>query len=143
MTLATNHVPGRYTLMALGVAASRQMGAEWRGSPLHRALLSGPRPDGLGATPHDLRPADAENGRRILAGALVFGGETLAPGPRGDPWDRASPSRRFAVALHRFGWLRDLLALGEPGAAEGLRLTLEWRRHFGRWNAFSWSPEVL
>jgi len=143
VTLATNHVPGRYTLMALGVAASRQMGAEWRGSPLHRALLSGPRPDGLGATPHDLRPTDAENGRRIMAGALVFGGETLAPGPRGNPWDSASPSRRFAVALHRFGWLRDLLALGEPGAAEGLRLTLEWRRHFGRWNTFSWSPEVL
>jgi uncharacterized heparinase superfamily protein len=129
--------------MAAGVAASRQAGAEWRGSPLHRALLGGPRPDGLGAHPRDLRPADPENGRRILAGALVFAGETLAPGPRGDPWDRACPSRRFAIALHRFGWLRDLLAVGEPGAAEGLRLTLEWRRLFGRWNGFSWSPEVL
>jgi uncharacterized heparinase superfamily protein len=136
-------VPGRYTLMALGVAASRQAGAEWRGSPLHRALQAGPRPDGLGANPRDLRPADPESGRRILAGALVFGGETLATGPRGDPWDRASPSRRFAIALHRFAWLRDLVALGEPGAAEGLRLTLEWRRLFGRWNGFSWSPEVL
>jgi len=140
---ASNRPPVRYALMALGVAARRQLGAEWRGSALHRALLSGPRPDGLGASPRDLRPADPENGRRILAGALVFGGETLAPGPRGDPWDRASPSRRFAIALHRFGWLRDLLALGEPGAAEGLRLTLEWRRLFGRWNAFSWSPAVL
>jgi uncharacterized heparinase superfamily protein len=141
--LAAHHVPGRYTLMALGVAARRQAGAEWRASSLHRALLAGPKPDGLGATPRDLRPADPENGRHILAGALVFGGEALTTGPRGDPWDRVSPSRRFAVALHRFGWLRDLLALGEPGAAEGLRLTLEWRRHFGRWNAFSWSPEVL
>ena len=143
VTSGSNRVPGRYTLMALGVAARRQVGAEWRGSLLHRALLAGPKPAGLGAMPLDLRPADPENGRRILAGALVFGGETLAPGPRGDPWDRASPSRRFAVALHRFGWMRDLLALGDPGAAEGLRLTLEWRRLFGRWNAFSWSPEVL
>ena len=140
---ASNRAPARYLLMALGVAAGGQLGAEWRGSPLHRALLGGPRPDGLGAHPRDPRPADPENGRRILAGALVFAGETLAPGPRGDPWDRASPSRRFAVALHRFGWLRDLVALGEPGAAEGLRLTLEWRRLFGRWNAFSWSPQVL
>ena len=129
--------------MALGVAAGRQVGAEWRASALRRALLAGPRPEGLAANPRDLRPADPENGRRILAGALVFGGETLALGPRGDPWDRPSPSRRFAIALHRFGWLRDLVALGDVGAAEGLRLTLEWRRQFGRWNAFSWSPEVL
>ncbi len=138
-----SRVPGRYTLMALGVAVGRQAGAEWRGSPLHRALLAGPRPDGLGAQPRDLRPADPENGRRILAGALVFAGETLAPGPHGDPWNQASPSRRFATALHRFGWLRDLVTLGDAGAAEGLRLTLEWRRLFGRWNAFSWSPQVL
>lgn len=143
MATAPYRVPTQDTLAALGVAAGRQLGAEWRGSPLHRALLSGPRPEGLGAAPRNLRPADPETGRRILAGALVFGGETLATGPRGDPWDRPSPSRRFALALHRFGWLGDLAALGDPGAAEGLRLTLAWRRLFGRWNAFSWSPEVL
>ena len=35
-------------------------------------------------------------------------------------------------------------ALGqETGAAEALRLVLEWRRPFGRWNPFSWSGEVL
>ena len=143
MASGSTKVPGRYTAMALGVAAGRQVGTEWRASALRRALLAGPRPEGLAASPRDLRPADPENGRRILSGALVFGGETLSPGPRGNPWDRASPSRRFAIALHRFGWLRDLVALGETGAAEGLRLTLEWRRQFGRWNAFSWNPEVL
>jgi uncharacterized heparinase superfamily protein len=47
------------------------------------------------------------------------------------------------VALHRFGWMRDLLAAGPEGAEEGLRLTLEWSRVFGRWNDFAWSPEVL
>jgi uncharacterized heparinase superfamily protein len=41
------------------------------------------------------------------------------------------------------GWLKDLLSLGEAGADEGLRLVLEWRRSFGRWNAFAWDPEVL
>ena len=143
MASGSTKVPGRYTAMALGVAVGRQLGAEWRVSVLRRALLAGPRPEGLAASPRDLRPADLENGHRILAGALVFGGETLAIGLRGDPWDRASPSRRFAVALHQFDWLRDLTALGDAGAAEGLRLTLEWRRKFGRWNAFSWSPEVL
>ncbi len=143
MASLIDRLPAGYHLLALGVAAGRQVGAEWRHSWTHRALLNWPRPDGLGAAPRDLRPADPENGRRIIAGALVFAGETLAPGPRGDPWDRASPSRRFAMALHRMGWLRDLTALGDAGCAEGLRLVLDWRRQFGRWNAFSWSPEVL
>lgn len=112
-------------------------------SQIGRTLTARPRPLGLGATPRDLRPVDPDNGRRILAGAFVFGGESLTPGPHGDPWDRAYPSRRFAVTLHQFGWLGDLIALGDAGATEGLRLALEWRRVFGGWNAFAWSPQVL
>ncbi|MCR5878074.1 heparinase II/III family protein [Phenylobacterium sp. J367] len=80
---------------------------------------------------------------RILAGAFVLAGATLTVGPRGDPWDRPSPDRAFAVALHRMGWLKDVVAAGAPGPAEALRLVLEWRRAFGRWNGFSWNPEVL
>ena len=63
--------------------------------------------------------------------------------PGGDPWSQASPSRRFAVLLHRFGWMGDLMAMGEAGAREALRLTLEWRRVFGRWNGFAWSADIL
>jgi uncharacterized heparinase superfamily protein len=136
-------MPGRYGALALAVAARRQFGLEWAGTPMHRWTLARPKPEGLGAAPKDLRLTDLENGRRVLAGAFVFAGANLTPGPRGDPWDQPSPNRRFAIALHRFDWMRDLLALGEPGAAEGLRLTLEWRRVFGRWNSFAWSPEVL
>jgi uncharacterized heparinase superfamily protein len=132
---------GSLTAALTGLA--RQPGREWVTSPLHRWSLNRPRPDGLAAQPRDFRPVDPENGLRVLAGAFVFGGETLAPGPRGDPWNRPSPSRRFAVALHRFGWMGDLLATGPEAPAEGLRLTLEWRRTFGRWNAFAWIPEVL
>jgi uncharacterized heparinase superfamily protein len=138
-----SRLPGRYGALALAVAARRQVGQEWAGTPMHRLGLSRPKPDGLGAAPKDRRPADLENGRRILAGAFVFAGANLTPGPRGDPWNQPSPNRRFAVALHRFDWMRDLVALGDPGADEGLRLTLEWRRTFGRWNSFAWSPEVL
>ncbi|MDB5451223.1 MAG: hypothetical protein JWQ52_2351, partial [Phenylobacterium sp.] len=136
-------LPGRHVVPALALAVRRGLTQEWAASPLRRWALAHPAPDGLGATPADLRPADPETGRRILAGAFLLAGETLAVGPRGDPWDRASPSRRFAVALHRFGWMGGLLAAGPEGAVEGLRLTLEWRRLFGRWNAFAWSAEVL
>jgi uncharacterized heparinase superfamily protein len=140
---ALDRIPGGYQLFAAAVAVGRRAGLEWRASRLHHLLLAGPTPDGLGAGPADLRPADPEAGRRILAGGFVFAGETLATGPRGDPWDRASPSRRFAQALHGFGWLKDLAVHGDPGAWEALRLTLAWRRLFGRWNRFSWAPEIV
>ena len=140
---ALDRIPGAYPVFAAAVAVRRRAGLEWRASPLNHLLLSSPRPDGLAASPKDLRPADPESGRRILAGGFVFGGETLTTGPRGDPWDRPSPSRRFAGALHGFGWLGGLTAHGDPGAWEALRLALAWRRLFGRWNRFSWSAGVL
>lgn len=140
---ALDRIPGGYELLATAVAVRQRAGLEWRASPICRLLLAGPRPEGLAASPKDLRPVDSEAGQRILAGGFVFGGETLTTGPRGDPWDRASPSRRFAAALHGFGWLKDLTAHGDPGAWEALRLALAWRRLFGRWNAFAWDAEIL
>lgn len=138
-----SRLPGGHSALALAVAARRRATDEWAATPFCRWSLTHPKPQGLAASPRDLRPPDAETGRRILAGAFVFAGAGLTPGPRGDPFDRPSPDRRFAVALHRMGWLRDLVSLGEAGADEGLRLVLEWRRSFARWNAFAWAPEVL
>lgn len=143
MAEAAKRPSARYGALALALVkgARRLAWREWTGTPLHRHLLGRPAPDGLAAQAMDLRPADLETGRRILAGAFTLGGETLAVGPRGDPWNRPSPSRRFALALHRMDWLKDLVAAG--GAEDALRLTLEWSRTFGGWNAFSWSPEAL
>ncbi|MDG2521568.1 heparinase II/III family protein [Caulobacter segnis] len=121
----------------------RQLELEWFGSPLHLLTLGGRKPEGLLAHPRDPRPVNPERGRQILSGAFLFGGTALHLGPQGDPWNKASPSRRFAVILHRFAWMADLLATGDAGARQGLRLYLDWRRVFGRWNSFSWSAEVL
>src|SRR5439155_22741019 len=79
----------------------------------------------------------------LLAGEFAWAGETLALGPGGDPFDRPSPSRPFAEALHGFGWIADLLAAGDEGGAEALRLTLAWMRQFGLWNRFAWSGAVV
>ena len=106
-------------------------------------MLGRPRAAGFAAAPRDLRPTGEASGRNLLEGAFALGGETMTVRPGGDPWSQASPSRRFAVALHRFGWIGGLLANGEAGAREALRLTLDWRRVFGRWNGFAWSAEVL
>ncbi|MGE5566791.1 MAG: heparinase II/III family protein [Parcubacteria group bacterium] len=132
-------------LLARGAAAAayRRIEQEWFGTPLHLATLGGKRGHGLVAHPHDLRPASPETGRQILEGIFQFGGSPMRIGPDGDPFDRPSPSRAFATELHGFGWLRDLLVLGEQGVRPGVRLFMDWRRLFGAWNAFSWSPEVL
>jgi uncharacterized heparinase superfamily protein len=136
-------LPGAHLALAVASAAMRSLQEEWLASPIARWALAGPRPAGFAIRPKDYRPGDAEAGRRILAGAFVLAGATQAVGVRGDPWDRPSPSRAFAAALHGFEWLPDLIAAGEAGEAEALRLVLEWRRLFGRWNEFAWSPPVL
>ena len=124
-------------------ALGRRMRREWRATPMHRLALGLPRPAGLAIRPRDARPADKEAGARLLAGVFELAGETLDVGRGGDPWRKAPPSRRFEAALHAFGWLPDLLTQGEPGAREGLRLWLEWRRAFGRYDDFAWTGHRL
>lgn len=141
--MAAPRLPGRDAALALAVAAGRTLAEEWRGSDPYRWLTAGPRPEGFGVQARDFRPVDREQGEAILKGAFFLAGETLAVGVRGDPWDQASPSRAFAEALHRFDWLPHLIAAGPEGASEALRLVLEWRRAFGRWNVFAWTPAIM
>src|SRR5579875_2515002 len=129
--------------LALAVAARRRVAEEWRGLAGGSHRLQRARAPRLTATPRDFRPADPEAGRALLSGRLELAGVVLEIGPGGDPWDRPSPTRRFAVELHRFAFAPDLIAAGEAGAREALRLFLDWRRMFHRPNAFAWSAEVL
>lgn len=131
--------------LAAAVAARARgvLEGEWFGSPLHRALLSRPPPRGLLVRPRDLRPIDPSRGRAILRGDFNLDGAVLQVGAEGDPWDRPSPSAGFAAALHRYGWMGDLLNESPAGAVQALRLHLEWRRVFGGWNSFSWAPAIL
>jgi uncharacterized heparinase superfamily protein len=130
-------------LQALGVGLRRQIASEWRGSPPHLNGLERPRAEGWAAGPRDVRPVSLAAAEAMAGGVFVFAGETLTVPAGGDPWSLASPSRRFAVALHRFDWLPNLMELGEAEQREALRLTLAWSQIFGRWNRFSWGPDVL
>ena len=136
-------VPGAVLGEALAASVAGWLRKDWLASGLGRWALARPRPDGFAIQPRDFRPVDVAAGERILAGAFVLAGQTLAVGPRGDPFDAASPSLAFAAQLHGFAWLGDLCAAGDAGAVEALRFHLDWRRSFGRWNRFAWSPEVL
>jgi len=137
---ATGQANGLW-LAALVAGLRRQAVDEWLNGPLHRAAIERPRATGWAAQPRDPRPADPALGQSIIEGAIVLAGETLEVGPGGDPFAGASPSRAFALALHRFAWAPALLAAG--GAAEALRLALAWERGFGRWNRFAWDAEAL
>src|SRR5580704_12208294 len=130
-------------LEALSASIRAQVAREWRGSPPHLAGLERPKAEGWAAAPSDSRPTDPIMAAAILGGVFPLAGETFAIAAGADPWSRASPSRAFALALHRFGWLASLASVGEAGQREALRLTLAWDRVFGRWNRFSWSPEAL
>jgi len=131
------------TAAALARLAVRRIGAEWRSTAIYSGGLNRPRPAGLAIAPKDFRPLDPETGRQLLLGRITLAGMTLEIGPGGDPWDVASPSRAFAVELHRFAWLPGLLAQHQVGAEEALRLVLDWERMFGRVTPFIWGAETL
>jgi len=133
---------GEYAL-ALARLAWRRLSAEWAGFPLYRILLDRPAATYLAFTPRDFRPVSVARGREILSGRLTLEGETAEIGVHGDPWDMPSPSRRFAVALHRFAWLPDLMAAGADGEREALRLFVTWRAEFETLSAFVWGAETL
>ncbi|HZC16929.1 MAG TPA: hypothetical protein VE309_09210 [Caulobacteraceae bacterium] len=130
-------------LEAAGAAFRHRVAQDWQGSPFHLSGLERPRAEGWAAGPSDSRPTDPIMAAAIVGGVFPLAGETLAATAGSDPWTRASPSPRFALALHRFGWLASLISVGEAGQREGLRLTLAWEQVFGRWNRFSWGPDAL
>lgn len=140
--------PSGWLLEAAAASVRRQVASEWRASRLYPLTLGGPASEGLAAAPRDFRPPDPDQGRALLTGRLVLAGSTLEIGQGGDPWDTTSPSRRFAVELHRFAWLPDLLAVADPrltdrATREALRLTLDWVEMFTDVTPFSWGAEVL
>jgi uncharacterized heparinase superfamily protein len=128
---------------AAGKVLARQAAIESFGAPGYGLTLSYPRTEGFAASPRDFRPADTALGRVLLGGRFAWAGAVLDARAPNDPFSRPSPSRGFAVELHRFTWLPHLAALGEPGAREALRLVLAWSDSFGAWSPFAWGREVL
>ena len=127
----------------LGAMLRKQLGAELYGMPGYRLTLKGRTPDGFLAAPHDGRPANALLGKAIVSGRFALAGARMSVQGSGDPWNRPSPTRAFAVELHRFSWLAALLTQGDDGGREAVRLFLMWHRTFRDWTPFTWSEEIL
>lgn len=131
---------------ALTLALRREASETVHAIPPMRAALvppkSAPRIDAL---PPRLRTPDTARGAAILDGRFAFCGDTLTLDDENpSPWARPLPSREFAVRLHGFHWLRDLLSCADAEAPEfACQLADQWIGSLGRWNSFSWSSDVL
>ncbi|GAA0641530.1 heparinase II/III domain-containing protein [Brevundimonas lenta] len=126
-----------------GRMLTRQLWIELYGLPGYALTLKGRVAQAFASMPRDFRPVDPTIGKGALAGRFVLAGSSLeAPAPE-DPFNRPSPTRAFAVDLHAFAWLPSLMAQGERGAREALRLTLTWAEVFSRWSPFAWDPDIL
>lgn len=121
----------------------RQIGAELYGMPGYRLTLKGAVPEGFVTAPRDSRPANTALGKAILSGRFTLAGARMSVQGSGDPWNRPSPSRAFAVELHRYDWLSALMSQGDEGAREAIRLFLLWHKTFCKWTPFAWGEEVL
>lgn len=127
----------------VGVMLRKQLGAELFGMPGYRLTLKGRTPDGFLAAPHDGRPVQPIMGKAILSGRFHLSNARMSVQGSGDPWNRPSPTRAFAVELHRYAWLASLMAHGDEGTREAIRLFLLWHKTFNNWTPFSWGEEVL
>jgi uncharacterized heparinase superfamily protein len=130
-----------------GRLVTRQLWIELYGLPGYGltlgSVLGGGKVAAFAATPRDFRPHDLAPGKNLLVGRFVLAGASMEAEAPADPWNRPSPSRPFAVELHAFNWLPALMAQGERGAREALRLTLAWADAFARWSPFAWGAETL
>ena len=129
------------TVLALRREASSTLHAI--GLPSGLGSLAG-APDALAVLPEDVYAPDAARGEAMLAGRFTLAGETLAVDGAETAWLQPAPTRAFARRLHGFGWMRDCLAGDRADSADFVQAFADsWIAHFGRWNSFAWSHDVL
>lgn len=114
------------------------LGEDFKATPAHRLKLSGKSPDGFGLHLSSLIPPDEDRGAELISGTWQFGQDHLSLEDGSGPWNVPAPSRHFADRIHRFEWLNDLIAQGEPGGDRARLLLDDWIEQFSKFNGFAW-----
>lgn len=119
-----------------------EIGKLWFSGLFYPRTLAGRRPRHLDFTPTDLWPGDSTRGADIMRGEYRFAGVTVRQAAPN--WRPEGATEAWECALHGFGWLRDLHAVGgDAPRAEARRLILDWIARESRWRPVSWRPDIL
>ena len=110
---------------------------------LHARASSFARPaTGFVSQPEPRTIGSYARGRQLMAGNFLFAGH-LVEAPGRSPWDIAPPDAGFRDALHGFGWLDDLAAVGDAAARERAQAWLwDWIARYGDGRGPGWTPEL-
>lgn len=97
------------------------------------AFVSQPEPKTIGSV---------ARGHQLMAGNFLLAGY-LIEAPNKSIWQIDRPDHGFEIALHGFGWLDDLAAVGDRGARElAQKWLMEWIERYGRGAGIGWQPEL-
>lgn len=133
-------LPAQLRIRALNLV--RRCGQSLFAVPGYRLSLIGRVPVALAAAPADLWTGDAERGAALIAGRFTFAG--VDGGRDGHLWAPPGAPVEWLAAIHSFGWLRDLRALGGDDARHtARRLVADWIAHNRAWSLPAWRSDVL
>jgi uncharacterized heparinase superfamily protein len=115
----------------------------WR-TPLHALRLKGRFPLKLLTVPADPVVGNAERGRAMLGGDILYRSEKIAV--EGCDFSLEGLSAAFLEHLHSFSWLRDLAATGDRAAASAVAepLMRTWmEKHAETISDPAWRADIL
>lgn len=111
-----------------------------------RAAARSSSVSGLVSQPEPRSVGSVARGRQIMAGNLLFAGYLVtAPdiARGGSLWDVPPPHPDFGAALHGFGWLDDLAALGDAAARARAQFWVnDWIARHGKGEGPGWAPDL-
>lgn len=108
-----------------------------------RWRLSSATVSNLLIVPQDLRTADPSFAHEIELGQFGLAGTVVHLDDK-SPFELEPPNEGWARALHSFGWLRHLEAVGTEDARDtATRLAVEWTIRERRGTGVAWEPNVI
>lgn len=119
----------------------RQLKVIWQKTPLYALNLSGKGPRDIALVPMDSWPGSHSQGRKLLDGTIVLGGESVF---LKELWFPEHLSKAALCDLHSFEWLRNLRTLGDNASRRMARqLILNWIDANQNWGALSWRVDIM
>lgn len=99
-------------------------------------------PTGFDAQPEPRTIGRIAKGRQLVAGKVLLSGHLITLDEQ-SVWDVPAPSTGFVEALHGFGWMDDLAALGDRAARDTAQeWAFEWIERHAKGSGPGWTPDL-